>query len=166
MGRNGGDYARAARDCQTQFAVEISNGPSSEFACQLQAHSGQLTVVNPQQIIPKVNLSAQCFREHRRSTRVPLDVSIEVEGNESVMKGVTVVVNLHGALIRTVGTIRAGSRIRVTVYLTGKSAMARVVYVSPENPLACGIELEKPQNIWGVSLVPDDWDEAMQAASY
>jgi hypothetical protein len=34
-----------------------------------------------------------------------------------------------------------------------------VVYVDGDNPLHCGIELDKPQNIWGVSLPPDDWRE-------
>ena len=79
-----------------------------------------------------------------------------------VLKGATVVVNLHGALIRTTKPLAAGSRIRVTVYITGKAAMARVVYVASDNPLACGIELQKPQNIWGVSLTPDDWEESLE----
>lgn len=99
------------------------------------------------------------FQESRRSTRVPLDVSIGVDGEVGTVKGVTVVVNLHGALIRTVKPLQPGSHIQLTVYLTGKSATARVVYVAPDNPLSAGIELDKPQNIWGVSLVPEDWEE-------
>jgi len=31
-----------------------------------------------------------------------------------------------------------------------------IVYVDSENPLQCGIELDKPQNIWDISLPPDD----------
>jgi hypothetical protein len=50
-------------------------------------------------------------------------------------------------------------RISIHVYLTDKNAMARIVYVDPENPLRCGIELDERQNIWGVSLPPDDWGE-------
>jgi hypothetical protein len=50
--------------------------------------------------------------------------------------------------------------ISVYVYLTDKRAKARVVYIDPGNPLRCGIELEAPRNIWGVSLPPDDWEEA------
>lgn len=103
--------------------------------------------------------SPPTFHEHRRSTRVPLEISIEVEGEIGVVKGVTVVVNLHGALIRTAKPLRQDLRIRITAYLTGKTADARVVYVSLQNPLSCGIELETPQNIWGVSLPPDDWEE-------
>jgi len=90
---------------------------------------------------------------------VPLDVSIEVEGEIGVLKGVTVVVNFHGALIRTLKPIPLGSRLRVTVYVTGKAAMARNVYTDAGNSLTCGIELDRPQNIWGVSLTPDDWEE-------
>jgi hypothetical protein len=107
-----------------------------------------------------VNNSGQTFQELRRSTRVPLDVSIEIEGEIGSVKGITVVVNLHGALVRVAKSIELGAHITVTVYLTGKSSTARVVYVAAENPLTCGIELANPQNIWGVSLTPDDWDKA------
>jgi hypothetical protein len=40
--------------------------------------------------------------------------------------------------------------------LTDKLGKARVVYVDPENPLRCGVELHQPRNIWGVPLPPDD----------
>jgi hypothetical protein len=43
--------------------------------------------------------------------------------------------------------------------LTDKRAAARVVYIDPKNPLRCGIELDEPRNIWGVSVPPDNWDE-------
>jgi hypothetical protein len=105
-------------------------------------------------------------RENRRSTRVALEVSVEVEGEKGVaVKGVTSVVNLHGALIRTRTPLQALSNISITVYITGKSSRARVVYVAVDNPLKCGIELEKPENIWGVSLAPDDWDDLASGAA-
>jgi hypothetical protein len=50
--------------------------------------------------------------------------------------------------------------ITVHVYLTGKRATCKVVYIDPENPLCCGIELDKPRNIWGMLLPPDDWEDA------
>ena|ERR1700743_3121479 len=99
------------------------------------------------------------FTELRRSTRVPLEVSITIEDESVTVKGVTVVVNLHGALIHCSREFALGTEFLVTVYLTGKSARARVAYLMPENSSVCGIELEVPQNIWGVSLVPDDWYE-------
>jgi hypothetical protein len=74
-------------------------------------------------------------------------------------EGETIVVNLHGALIETAIGLSSGMRISIHVYLTDKRAAARVVYVDPKNPLHCGIELDKPRNIWGVSVRPDNWDE-------
>jgi hypothetical protein len=98
------------------------------------------------------------FRETRRSTRVPLRVVITIEGGAEC-EGVTIVVNLHGALIATAIRLSVGTTISIYVHLTDKRSAARVVYVDPENSLHCGIALEKPRNIWGVSLPPDDWDE-------
>jgi len=101
------------------------------------------------------------FRDPRRSTRVPLRVAIALEdGPRSFScEGVTVVVNLHGALIATAIGLSAGATISIHVHLTDKQSAARVVYIAPENPLHCGIELETPQNIWGVPLPPDDWED-------
>ena len=104
-------------------------------------------------------------RESRRSTRVPLRVFIEVQGSSEklVCEGETLIVNLHGALISTAIPMSIGMSISVHVHLTGKHAAARIVYVDPENPLHCGIELDQPRNIWGVSLAPDDWLEETSA---
>jgi PilZ domain-containing protein len=102
------------------------------------------------------------FHESRRSTRVPLKVVITVVegGAESLTcKGETIIVNLHGALIPTALWLSLGMRISIHVYLTNKRAAARVVYTDPNNPRHCGIALDEPRNIWGVSLPPDDWDE-------
>jgi hypothetical protein len=108
------------------------------------------------------------FRASRRSTRVPLKVAIAVESGAKSLTcdGETVVVNLHGALISTTIGLSVGMRISIHVYLTDKRAKARIVYVDPEKPLRCGIELDQPRNIWGVPLTPDDWDEtaALDAA--
>jgi hypothetical protein len=105
--------------------------------------------------------STVTFRESRRSTRVPLKVLIAIEdGAESrTCEGETIVVNLHGALITTAIGLSRGMRISIRVYLTDKRAAALVVYIDPENPLRCGVELGEPRNIWGVPLPPDDWEE-------
>jgi hypothetical protein len=34
------------------------------------------------------------------------------------------------------------------------------MYIDPEQPLYCGIELDQPRNIWGLSLPPEDWQDA------
>src|SRR6266581_2160617 len=101
----------------------------------------------------------------RQSTRVPLKVVIAIEGDVETRTcdGETIVVNLQGALIATAAELSAGMRISIHVYVTDKRAAARVVYVDPENPLRCGIELDEPRNIWGVSLPPNDWEEKMSS---
>ncbi len=101
------------------------------------------------------------IRESRRSTRVRLEVVIEAQGltDPLTCEGETIIVNLHGALILTAVPLRVGMRIEIHVILTDKRATAEVVYVDPERPRHCGISLAKPQNIWGLSLPPDDWHD-------
>lgn len=100
------------------------------------------------------------FRRSRRSTRVPLILLIKIQGTAETLTGETIIVNSHGALISTSIQLSIGMTISVHVYLTDKRATCEVVCIDPENPLCCGIELDKPRNIWGVSLPPDDWEEA------
>ena len=97
--------------------------------------------------------------ESRRSTRVRLKVAIEAHGLTEPLRceGETVVVNLHGALISTAVALHVGMRIEIYVILTDKRATAEVVYVEPQHPRLCGISLARAQNIWGISLPPDDW---------
>ncbi len=84
---------------------------------------------------------------------------LTVDGGAGVKgEGETIVVNLHGALISTELSLAVGMKISIGVYLTGKHAQARVVYVDTQT-LHSGIELDEPRNIWGVSLLPDDWEE-------
>ena len=99
-------------------------------------------------------------RESRRSTRVRLKVEIEAHGMSEPLtcEGETLV-NLHGALILTAVALRVGMKISIHVRLTDKRAAAEVVYVDPDQPRHCGINLERPENIWGLSLPPDDWHE-------
>jgi hypothetical protein len=72
-------------------------------------------------------------------------------------EGVTIIVNLHGALISTEIALKVGMKISILVWVTGKRAQAEVVYLDPEEPLHCGIALATPQNIWGIFLPPNDW---------
>jgi hypothetical protein len=89
-------------------------------------------------------------------------VRIEVLGVSEPLtcEGETFVVNLDGALILTAVAMRVGMKIGIHVLLTDKRAIADVVYVDPEQPRHCGINLEKSGNIWGVPLPPDDWHES------
>jgi len=98
-------------------------------------------------------------KDLRRSTRVPIRVRIELQATGLSCDGETIVVNMHGALVKTSSRLELGARISVHVQLTGKSATARVVFASRERPLEFGIGLDTPQNIWGISLPPADWQE-------
>jgi hypothetical protein len=99
--------------------------------------------------------------ESRRSTRVPLKIVFEAEGITEPLTcdGETVVVNLHGALISTSVALGVGMKIEIYVHLTGKRASAKVVSVDRSKARHYGIALAVPQNIWGISLPPKDWDE-------
>jgi hypothetical protein len=110
------------------------------------------------------NVEARVPVESRRSTRVRLKVLIEAQGIAEPLtcQGETSVVNIHGALISTAVPLRVGMRIEILVIPTGKRATADVVYVDPDQPRVCGIGLVKPENIWGLSLPPDDWHEGDQ----
>jgi hypothetical protein len=104
-------------------------------------------------------------RESRRSTRVRLKVLIEVQSVSDPLtcEGQTIVVNLHGAFVMTAVALRVGMKVSIRVHITDKVVAAEVVYVDPDQPRHCGIRLAKPENIWGVSLLPDDWGEGQIA---
>ena len=106
--------------------------------------------------------------EARRSTRVALKIVISVQrlSEPLTCDGETIVVNRHGALIISSVPLRVEMKIKIEVVLTGMRSDAKVVHVDPERPRVCGIALEKPENIWDVSLPPDDWhDNAMKPES-
>jgi hypothetical protein len=104
---------------------------------------------------------SQVRGESRRSTRVALKVVIAARGisEQLTSDGETIVVNRHGALVFCTAPLPAGLEIEIYVIITDKRTAAKVVYVDPERPQVCGIALEKPENIWGLSFPPDDWHE-------
>ena len=97
--------------------------------------------------------------ESRRSTRVPLKVVITAQGvsEQLACDGETIVVNRHGALVLCTVPLRKRLKIKIHVLITDKTASAEVVYVDAERPGVLGIALDKPENIWGLSIPPDDW---------
>jgi hypothetical protein len=92
----------------------------------------------------------------RRSTRVAADVLIEVQGERFAYAGETVIVNLHGALVRIAAPLKLGDRITLYVHRTGRSASAGVVFADYE-ATKFGVELDSPENIWGMADPPTDW---------
>jgi len=105
---------------------------------------------------------SQVRSDSRRSTRVPLKVVLSARGlsEQLTCDGETIVVNRHGALISSTVPLWIGLQIEIHVVITDKRAKAKVVYLETERPFICGVALEKPENIWGLSLAPDDWFEA------
>src|SRR5215472_9352072 len=95
----------------------------------------------------------------RRSTRVPLKIVISVHGLSEPLScdGETITVNRHGALISSSIPLRIEVKIEILVIRSRQRAAAKVVYVDPDRPRISGIALEKPENIWGVIVPPDDW---------
>lgn len=105
------------------------------------------------------SLASDRRRQLRRSTRVPIHVRIEIQARGLTCDGETVVVNLHGALLRTSERLEVGEQVKLHVSLTGKTADARVVFADADQALHFGIALDQPENIWGISLPPTDWEE-------
>lgn len=97
----------------------------------------------------------------RRSARVLFSVRIVVSGTNPKTgipfqaPGNTLVVNQHGALIRTVEGLSEGMRIIVTVPSRNQSARARVVWTNSSVEGKYGIELETPCDLWGVQFPPE-----------
>jgi hypothetical protein len=111
----------------------------------------------------KVGMTTKKHPELRRSTRVAADVAValdvlmEVQGEDFQYLGKTITVNLHGALVTTAAPLKVGDQVKINVHLTGKSALATVVFAS-DDPREFGIGLRTPENIWGVALPPKDWN--------
>jgi PilZ domain-containing protein len=94
----------------------------------------------------------------RRSTRIPTDANVLVEmpGEEGAYAGETITVNLHGALVRIAAPLKRGDRVTIHVHRTGKSVPASIVFADCGRS-QFGIELEHPENVWGVATPPPDW---------
>lgn len=90
-------------------------------------------------------------RDLRRSTRVPIRVHVDVQATGLSFEGETIVVNLHGALVKMSGQLELGAGIIIHVQLTGKSADARVVFASRQRSFEFGIALES-RRTFGVFL--------------
>lgn len=154
-----------------QFAGrETKQRPQRPSACSIVDYGTCLDATELLQFfsfLPQVRSltpSRSGFPEFRRSTRVPLKVviTVEEESDHRNCEGETVIVNLQGALITTEVALKVGMKISIHVYMTDKHAAAKVVYIDRDKPLQCGVELAEPQNIWGVPLPPNDWNDVTE----
>ena len=93
----------------------------------------------------------------RRSTRITTDVLVELESERFAYAGKTITLNLHGALVHVSAPLKLGDRVLLHVHLTGKSARATVVFVD-EATSEFGLDLDTPENIWGIAVTPADWN--------
>lgn len=96
----------------------------------------------------------------RRSVRVLVTIPLLISGRKSDgtrFDGTaeTIIVNKHGAKIRTQETLTCGLEIRIAILSPYRWQMAQVVRQEAEGEF--GIELTQAENFWGVYLPPDDW---------
>ena len=96
----------------------------------------------------------------RRSTRIPADVRLKLEGEGFACTGETVTVNLHGALVRSTAPLKLGDLVTLRVMRTGRSASGAVVFANISSR-QFGIELQHPENIWGITSPPPDWNVSL-----
>ena len=102
--------------------------------------------------------------EQRRSTRVLLRVSILLAGVDAEhegwqTRGVTLLVNKHGARVQTEQPLVVGMKLKVIVPATGVEQDARVVWHAKPGTNDYGLELNNPGNLWGITFPPNDWVE-------
>jgi len=99
--------------------------------------------------------------QNRRSCRVALSVPIRVIGIDN--RGIdfteeahTIIVNLHGAMIRMTHQMMPDSEIRLLSHPTGRDSLFRVVSKLQNSELKFsywGVENMDPEkNIWGVNI--------------
>lgn len=89
--------------------------------------------------------------------KIPITISgVDDRGIPFTAEGHTLCVNLHGARIYVNRTVRC-AEVRITNVSQQRSQRAKVVYVDEEHEGELGIELEKPENFWGVYFPPADW---------
>jgi hypothetical protein len=102
----------------------------------------------------------------RRTTRIPLRIPvlvvIEDNGQSRSLDGWTMIVNVHGAKIECKRRMDLNDEVTIQVPFNGMSEKGKVVWSRPE-PNASGnyefgVELNQPDNLWGVGFPPSDWE--------
>ena len=100
----------------------------------------------------------------RRSQRLPLTIPVEIaytdqNGQPRLERTQTKEVDRHGCRLMSRCYHPEGSKINLGITHLGRSAHCRVVWCSaPVNGMyEVGVELESPENVWGVHFGPSDW---------
>lgn len=98
----------------------------------------------------------------RRSSRVLVSLALAVSGQKSDGSHVsgaaeTILVNRHGARIRSTVPLEPRMEVRVAMLAPYKWRVGQVVWAD-SGEKEYGIELHRPENFWGIFFPPEDWE--------
>ena len=103
----------------------------------------------------------------RRSTRIDYQTPVILSGRDATgqpfrEETTTLIVNFHGAKVRTAHPVLVGMLVAVESVRTGQASKAVCVCTytpTTEQPYpAIAVQLVQPGNIWGVENPPPDWE--------
>jgi hypothetical protein len=102
----------------------------------------------------------------RRTTRIPLRIPIQIvlheDGKPVTLDAWTTIVNIHGARIECKRGLVLQQEVLIQVPFNGMSQKGSVVWNRKEQNergnFEFAVELERPENLWGVGFPPSDWD--------
>ncbi len=104
----------------------------------------------------------------RRSTRLSVAVPISINGTDASghpfkEHTFTLSISKHGAEIASSHLLAPGSEITIENASAGRQCQARVIRRrekrSANSPYEVSIELQEPENIWGLRFAPTDWEK-------
>src|SRR5262249_32637798 len=98
----------------------------------------------------------------RRTTRIPLRIPVlmivDEAGKSRSLDGWTMIVNVHGAKVECKRRFALHEEVLVQVPFNGKSQRGKVVWARAEanenGNFEFGVELNEPENLWGVGFPP------------
>ena len=105
----------------------------------------------------------------RRSSRVLVSLALAVSGQKSDGSHVsgaaeTILVNRHGAKIRSTVPLEPKMEVRVAMLAPYKWRVGQVVWAD-SGESEYGIELYRPENFWGIYFPPEDWELGVPAVT-
>jgi len=105
----------------------------------------------------------------RRSSRVLVALPLAVSGQKSDGSHVsgaaeTILVNRHGAKIRSTVPLETKMEVRVAMLAPYKWRVGQVVWAD-SGEREYGIELYRPENFWGIYFPPEDWELGVPAVT-
>lgn len=105
----------------------------------------------------------------RRSSRVLVTLPLAVSGQKSDGSHVsgaaeTILVNRHGAKIRSAVPLENKMEVRVAMLAPYKWRVGQVVWAD-SGESEYGIELFRPENFWGIYFPPEDWELGVPAVT-